>query len=96
MSRAIGFAEPFARDAGKAEVKGIRGLHLEEAYSLGVRRSEKQQFKVTVSQGEPRVREVSVHVCQDDVKGRLCRRSENLALEERVRGAKRDHRDLLG
>ena len=35
MSRAIGFAELLARDAGKAEVKGIRGLHLEEAYSLG-------------------------------------------------------------
>lgn len=95
MSRAIGFAELLARDAGKAEVKGIRGLHLEEAYK-GVRRSETQRFKVTVAQGEPRVREVSVHVCQDDVRGSLCRRSENLALEERVRGAKRDHRDPLG
>lgn len=95
MSRAISSAEPFARDTGKAEMKGIRGLHL-EVYSLEMKRSEKQQFKVTVAQGEPRVREVSFHVCQDDVGGRLCRRSGNLALEERVREAKRSHRDPLG
>jgi len=89
LSRAISSAEPFARDTGKAEMKGIRGLHLEEVYSLGMKRSEKQQFKVTVAQ-------VSFHVCQDDVGGRLCRRSGNLALEERVREAKRSHRDPLG
>lgn len=41
MSRAISSAEPFARDTGKAEMKGIRGLHLEEVYSLGMKRSEK-------------------------------------------------------
>ena len=42
MSRAICSAEPFVRDAGKAEMRRIRGLHLEEVYSLRVRRSEKQ------------------------------------------------------
>lgn len=87
MRRAICSAEPFVRDAGKAEMRRIRGLHLEEVYSLRVRRSEKQQFKVTMAQGEPRVREVSFHVCQDDVSGRLCRRSE-LSSRGKSKGSK--------
>ena len=56
-------AEPFARNAGEAEMKGRRGLHPDEIYNLGVRRSEEKQFKVTVAQSEPRVREVTSQVC---------------------------------